>query len=44
MVPGMISLGDGYFYFSKDFANEDGTRGTIVELYEFDENKSFIEK
>lgn len=41
---GMISLGDGYFYFSKDFANEDGTRGTVVGLYEFDGNKSFIEK
>ena len=41
---GMISLGDGYFYFSKDFTNEDGTRGTVVGLYEFDGNKSFIEK
>lgn len=41
---GMISLGDGHFYFSKDFKNEDGTRGTVVGLYEFDGDRAFIEK
>lgn len=41
---GMVSLGDGYFYFSKDFTNEDGTNGTIVGLYEFDGDKEFTEK
>lgn len=41
---GMISLGDGYFYFSKDFKNEDGTRGTRVGLYEFDGEGNFTEK
>ncbi len=41
---GMISLGDGYFYFSRDFKNEDGTRGTTVGLYEFDGEGSFIER
>lgn len=32
---GMISLGDGYFYFSQDFREEDGW-GTEVVLYRFD--------
>ena len=41
---GMISLGDGYFYFSKDYKNEDGTRGTTVGLYEFDGEKNFTER
>lgn len=41
---GMISLGDGYFYFSKDFKNEDGTRGTTIGLYEFDGEGVFTER
>jgi hypothetical protein len=32
---GMISLGDGYFYFSQDFCQEDRW-GTEVVLYRFD--------
>ena len=32
---GMISLGDGYFYFSQDFRNEQGF-GSEVCLYRFD--------
>ena len=41
---GMISLGDGHFYFSRDFKSEDGTSGTVVGLYEFDGDKEFLEK
>ena len=36
---GMISLGDGYFYFSQDFGNgRDFPWGTNVALYRFDGN------
>lgn len=38
---GMQSLGDGYFYFSKDFRNESGC-GTNVALFRF-EKDTFIE-
>ncbi|MBE7057413.1 MAG: hypothetical protein E7388_08255 [Ruminococcaceae bacterium] len=38
---GMISLGDGYFYFSRDFKNEKGY-GTNVQLYKY-ENGNFTE-
>ena len=38
-VGGMISLGDGYFYFSQDFGNgRDNPWGTNVVLYRFDNN------
>ena len=36
---GMITLNDGYFYFSEDFKKEDGF-GTEVKLYKFNK-KSF---
>ena len=36
---GMISLGDGYFYFSQDFGNgRENPWGTNVALYRFDGN------
>ncbi len=38
---GMISLGDGYFYFSRDF-QKDGLYGTNIALYKF-ENGEFNE-
>ena len=40
---GMISLGDGYFYFSQDFREEDGW-GTEVVLYRFDREKDNFER
>ena len=36
---GMISLGDGYFYFSRDFGS-DNLWGTDIGLYEFEENNT----
>lgn len=38
---GMISLGDGNFYFSRDFS-ENNTWGTDIGLYRFEENNFFI--
>ena len=40
---GMISLGDGYFYFSRDFRNEDGW-GTQVVLYRFDKEQGSFQE
>ena len=37
---GMISLGDGNFYFSRDFS-ENNTWGTDIGLYRFEENNFF---
>ncbi|MBO5198199.1 MAG: hypothetical protein J6B85_06730 [Lachnospiraceae bacterium] len=37
---GMISLGDGYFYFSHP-ASEDGTHSTTVKLYRYDSANGF---
>lgn len=39
---GIISLGDGYFYFSKIFYKED-MNGTVVDLFRFNPNDGFIE-
>ena len=39
---GMISLRDGYFYFSQDFGNENGW-GTNVALYQFREGEEFLQ-
>lgn len=39
---GMISLGDGFFYFSRDFHNEDGF-GTEIGLYRFIKDEGFRE-
>jgi hypothetical protein len=39
---GIISLGDGYFYFSQNYKNENGY-GTNVKLYQYDVNKGFQE-
>lgn len=39
---GIISLGDGYFYFSEDFKCENGY-GTEVKLYRFDEKDGFVQ-
>lgn len=39
---GMISLGDGYFYFSQNYKNENGY-GTNVKLYQYDVSKGFLE-
>jgi hypothetical protein len=39
---GIISLGDGYFYFSQNYKNENGY-GTYIKLYKFDEVQGFIE-
>ena len=36
---GMISLGDGLFYFSEDYRTENGF-GTVVRLYRFDPEKA----
>ena len=38
---GMISLGEGKFYFSRDFRNDDGY-GTDIGLYEFDTENGFV--
>ncbi|MBQ8409452.1 MAG: hypothetical protein IJY39_11390 [Clostridia bacterium] len=40
---GMISLGDGYFYFSQDYRDESGW-GTKVVLYRFDHESGNFEK
>lgn len=40
---GMISLGDGYFYFSQDFHKENGW-GSEVVLYRFDSKSGEFEK
>ena len=40
---GMASLSDGSFLFSRDFRDENGW-GTDIALYEFDEEKGFVEK
>ena len=39
---GIISLGDGYFYFSQNYKNENGY-GTNVKLYQYEVNKGFHE-
>lgn len=39
---GMISLGDGYFYFSRDFHNDNGI-GTSIGLYHFNGCDNFTE-
>lgn len=39
---GMISLGDGYFYFSRHFV-EDNKWGTSIGLYKFDGKAGFVE-
>ena len=39
---GIISLGDGYFYFSRDVRFENGLFGSYVTLYKY-ENGEFIE-
>ena len=39
---GIISLGDGYFYFSQNYKNENGY-GTNVKLYQYDVSKGFLE-
>ena len=39
---GMASLSDGSFLFSRDFRDENGW-GTDIALYEFDEEKGFVE-
>ena len=39
---GMISLGNGYFYFSRPFQTEEGFN-TDVGLYKFDGKGSFTE-
>lgn len=39
---GMISLGDGCFYFSQNFENNIG-HGTNIALYQFNHEKSFIQ-
>jgi len=38
---GMISLGDGNFYFSKDFKTDDGW-GTDIAKYKFDDKVGFL--
>lgn len=38
---GMISLGDGYFYFSEPYT-KDGVMGTNICLYKYDEKDAFI--
>lgn len=40
---GIISLGDGHFYFSREFKNEDGW-GTNIGLYKFDDENGFVEE
>lgn len=39
---GMISLGDGIFYFSRNFSEGDA-HGTVIGLYKFDGKSGFIE-
>lgn len=39
---GMISLGDGYFYFSQDGFSEDTGYFTTVKLYRYDNEKGFF--
>ncbi len=40
---GIISLGDGYYYFSKPWVDrEKGTAGSDVYLYRYDKEKGFI--
>ena len=40
---GMISLGDGYFYFSQNFESVKGSSwGTNVALYKFDKKNGFL--
>ena len=40
---GMISLGDGCFYFSQHFKSEEGDFwGTNVALYKFDKKEGFL--
>ena len=38
---GIISLGDGYFYFSQNYKNDNGY-GSYIKLYKFDEVQGFI--
>ena len=38
---GMISLGDGYFYMSEPYRNED-IFGTVIRLYKYDEKEGFV--
>ena len=40
---GMISLGDGLFYFSRDYVDEKSW-GTDIGLYKFDANSGIFEK
>lgn len=39
---GMISLGDGYFYFSQEYKDENGY-GTHIKLYKYDKENGFSE-
>lgn len=38
---GMISLGDGYFYMSEPYRNENKF-GTLIRLYKYDEKEGFV--
>lgn len=40
---GMISLHDGYYYFSQNYQKESGF-GTNIKVYKFDANTGFIEE
>lgn len=40
---GMISLGDGYYYFSKDWTDKENNKaGTKISLYRYDKENGFM--
>ncbi len=39
---GMYSFGDGYYYFSHDYRNEDKTYASNIRLYRYDEKETFV--
>ena len=39
---GMYSFGDGYYYFSHEYRNEDKTNASNIKLYRYDEKEFFV--